>query len=286
MLLQQKSRWDQLGNTLLPAIRQPVPFNNLVFSQCGQENAFFSPSTRDITICYEEINQLLHTGANQQGKALNMVGGILFILFHEYGHALINDSSIPVLGGDENAADQIAAVLIKKKGIRDAVLSAALGGVLKPQPFVFAGKRALADEHGLSQQRRANLICWAAADSKLWMDAAISHNDLTPHRAARCSEEAAKAERTVNSLLEAHSPVSLKKEHWVARIASINGCNGNIFVFLKNTDGNKENYEAQCPNKTLEVTCEFMGEVYEGEQGLPYIKISGKAFQAQPACWL
>ena len=42
------------------------------------------------------------------------IGNVLFVLLHETGHALISDLEIPVLGREEDAADQLATVMALK----------------------------------------------------------------------------------------------------------------------------------------------------------------------------
>ena len=45
-------------------------------------------------------------------RAWFIVGNAYFILLHEFGHTLIRDLDIPVLGLEENAADTLAATMM------------------------------------------------------------------------------------------------------------------------------------------------------------------------------
>lgn len=76
-----------------------------------------------------------------------------------------------------------------------------------------------------------------------------------------------------------------QKEKWVATMAEKNGCEGAIRVNFKNKDGIREVFEAICVNKMLEFTCEFSGPVTEGMGGIPFVAVTGKSYQTQPACW-
>lgn len=76
-----------------------------------------------------------------------------------------------------------------------------------------------------------------------------------------------------------------QKEKWVTVMATKNGCSGTIKVNFKNKNGIREVFEAICENKTLEFTCEFIGPVSEGLGGIPFVAVTGKSYQVQPACW-
>ena len=80
-------------------------------------------------------------------------------------------------------------------------------------------------------------------------------------------------------------PTLSQKEKWVTTMATKNGCNGVIRVNVKNKDGAREIFEAICENRTLEFTCEFSGPVSEAMGGIPFVTVTGKSYQTQPACW-
>lgn len=80
-------------------------------------------------------------------------------------------------------------------------------------------------------------------------------------------------------------PTLSQKEKWVTTMATKNGCDGAIRVNFKNNDGIREVFEAICENKTIEFTCEFSGPVSEAMGGIPFVAVTGKSYQTQPACW-
>jgi hypothetical protein len=98
----------------------------------------------------------------------------------------------------------VAAVIVRKTGKFRQVLQDMLRTDWKPAPGFrenVATDDELAGEHSLTAQRRANVICWAGADDRELMQAAIDAGLMTPRRADRCAREADQAERAVIALL-------------------------------------------------------------------------------------
>lgn len=194
-----KEAWVQLDN-ILQHVRQPAAYRRLIFAECGTPNAFFKRDTGDIVFCYEMADMIDRaSGSNPQ----IVIGSTLQIIFHEYGHALIATGKVPTLGKEEDAADQISAVMTRKAGpqIQSLVINAILEGPLKKKAGLFQ-RYNMADEHSLTPQRRVNMLCWTVGDNRAWMNAAIQHGDMTPERAARCPAEIQQAERAVEAMLQ------------------------------------------------------------------------------------
>lgn len=80
-------------------------------------------------------------------------------------------------------------------------------------------------------------------------------------------------------------PTLSQKEKWLTTMAQKNGCEGAVKVDFKNKVGIREVFDASCENKTLEFTCEFSGPVTEAMGGIPFVAVTGKSYQNQPACW-
>ena len=83
-----------------------------------------------------------------------------FILYHEIGHALIHQLDIPVLGKEEDAVDQFAAIISSQLDLEDTAITAAeffdLQSSMKEtkiKSFEFW------DSHSLDEQRMYSIIC-------------------------------------------------------------------------------------------------------------------------------
>lgn len=90
---------------------------------CGVANAFYSPDRREITLCYELLvdseKGLRRTIGNRYKDAQHMqvlYSELAFVLLHEMGHHLIHEYSVPVLGGEEDAAGKIALYIFLTSG--------------------------------------------------------------------------------------------------------------------------------------------------------------------------
>ena len=92
-----------------------------MFRNCG-EGAYYDPSTRVVGLCYElfvGIDKLFQRGTvtlSEEEIAESVVGVGLFVFLHEVGHALIDILDIPTTGKEEDAVDDLAAVLLIESG--------------------------------------------------------------------------------------------------------------------------------------------------------------------------
>lgn len=182
---------------------KPGAVTGLVFKSCGNKNAYFLPVSREVTVCYELVSAAAK-GGRTAADALSLASSfVTYIIFHEFGHALISASAVPVLGGDEDAADQVAAMIVRKGKDPEAWLSILLrNNEMKKAPmFTLVTRSQAADAHAITQQRRANLICWAGADTSVLNDA-VKSGEIPLHRARGCADEAARAGEAVKALLK------------------------------------------------------------------------------------
>ncbi len=129
---------------------------------------------------------LLPTAAAADAAAFAR-SNLIFAFHHEAGHALIDILALPVPGGEEDAADALAVLLIDRLHgeagaaalVRDAALAFAL----------FAQREApdtLLGRHALDLDRRAALVCLyygAAPDRRRGLAAALG---LTAAELAPC----------------------------------------------------------------------------------------------------
>lgn len=124
--LQRRQLLEELSQFLSP-LRLPVNLR-LVARQCMGSNvinAFFSPSDRSITLCYQYVryfeelyDKLERRKANFAGigRGEALTGTIVSTMLHETGHAVFSLLQVPVLGREEDASDQIAAYVMLQFG--------------------------------------------------------------------------------------------------------------------------------------------------------------------------
>jgi hypothetical protein len=99
-----------------------------------------------------------------------VLGNSIFVLLHEFGHVLIRDFDIPLLGLEENSADTIAAVVLIRADRRQAerqprlseyLAMAALGNSLIWQTGMEKSHKEIVywAQHEISVRRATRVIC-------------------------------------------------------------------------------------------------------------------------------
>jgi hypothetical protein len=191
-----------------------LPTNLTIHAINGFVGPNYAPGTKTITLSYEFVDytagvltsnfpQLRHN-QYELGRELAAVDG--FILMHEFGHALIDVYSLPVLGKEEDAADSVATVFLTravKNGDEYAFDAARFFHALS------ARQRNLApsdywDAHSLDQQRALSIVCWIAGSSSDSLRA-VTRLDLLPRaRLDTCPAEYEQKVRAWDTLLKAH----------------------------------------------------------------------------------
>jgi hypothetical protein len=177
---------------------------------CGESNAWYDSETHVLTFCYELVGDFIKMAQNAGHFELTseqaVVGPLLFIVLHETAHAVFHILALPVLGQEEDAADQVAVLAATRFGgdFAERMLRAAAfmydhdSRVRKP------GEADFADVHGLDRQRFYNVLCLAwGADPKLY-DFAKDLGKLPEERAEGCAAEYEQVRYAVRVLLRKH----------------------------------------------------------------------------------
>lgn len=162
----------------------------------GRVNAWYAPESRSVTVCYEFIQDVQdrapeETSPSGVTRHEAIVGPIAQAFLHETAHALFHLLDVPVLGREEDAADQLAALVLLRLDPAQA------RHFINGSAFLFASygaeekaeKEELADSHGLFRQRLYNLLCLAYGSDKRAFGYLVSRGDLPKERAAECGAE-------------------------------------------------------------------------------------------------
>lgn len=185
---------------------------SLQLSGCnGQVDAWYDSSLRTVTICYEYVAYIDEIRRNlpPQAVALGLtpedaiVGPFLEVVAHEVAHALFDLLKVPVLGREEDAADQVAAYTLLQLGREQARL-AILGTAAMYAAEVRSEAPKLSDfakVHSTSAQRLFNLLCLAYGSNPK-MFAPLREMDLLPkERADGCADEYRQVDYAVRKLI-------------------------------------------------------------------------------------
>jgi hypothetical protein len=191
---------------LLSALRLPRALLLKVEGCDGESNAWYGDDA--VTVCYEYLEDILRNAPKETTPAGvtrmdAIMGPTLEVFLHEVGHAVFDYLSVPVLGREEDAADQFAAYVLLQFAESDARrLIYGVGfsyniDASKPS----TKKNPFADEHGLPAQRFYNVLCMAyGADSKLFADL-VDKGYLPSERAEGCADEYEQVIKALNKLI-------------------------------------------------------------------------------------
>jgi len=181
----------------------------LRFTECGEPNAYYDPETREVSVCFELIEDYYESMADTYDTEDELddavAGAFLFVFFHEIGHALIDLLDVPITGREEDAADQLSVwMLVDGEDGDKAVLDAAISFYSGDASEATIDEGDYADEHALNQQRFYNMVCWVYGSDPDGYADLVSDGNLPEARAERCENEYSQLDRSWSKLLEGH----------------------------------------------------------------------------------
>ena len=178
----------------------------IAFVDCGAPNAAYDPAQSAIIMCYELVGQLVRDyrryAPTDSALEVSVWQTSLFVFYHEVGHALVDLLDLPVTGREEDAADQLATIVLLEDGVegRDATLRGAEWFQLNSRR---SGPRTpFWDEHSLDQQRYFNILCWVYGSDPAAHKALLGREwGLPQDRADRCPAEYDRMSRAWQAML-------------------------------------------------------------------------------------
>ncbi len=144
----------------------------------------------------------------QQDMVEFVVGNMLFVGFHELGHALAGQLHLPVLGRAEDAADSFATLALLDEGSEFSVnvlVQAARGLFLMDRRDRKHGDAPdFYDAHSLDQQRAYQIVClMVGSDAKQFKELADGVR-LPADRQRSCRDDYDNAKNAWHSVLKPH----------------------------------------------------------------------------------
>jgi Putative metallopeptidase len=129
-----------------------------------EEMREFRLRIRDYTKFVAQHPRMKNLSEEQREKLVEFVAGnMLFVMLHELGHAAMHEMGLPILGREEDQADNFAIFNLLKIGNKVShrvLVEAAKGWFLSDRRDRRDGEpQAYFDEHGLDQQRAYNIVC-------------------------------------------------------------------------------------------------------------------------------
>lgn len=189
-----------------------------VTRECGEFGAFYLPDSAEVVLCYETLRTLYERGVelqqaggfDQEYPLRYMLANVRFIVLHETGHALIDLLDLPATGRQEDAVDQLAAILMLRFAGLDETPAQVIGNLRMAANWMLAGStgaynlHAYADEHALGEQRYFNLQCLIYGTDPARYAGMVAAEDLTEARAKVCPRETRTIVRAWVRLLVPH----------------------------------------------------------------------------------
>ncbi len=128
-----------------------------------------------------------------------------FVLFHEVGHALVDQWDIPVLGREEDAVDAFSTIFMTEIVKRGDFALAGAEFFLDLDKLTGAnGQLDFADEHSFNKQRAYSIACWVyGSDPAKWSTTNLK-TFLPAARRVRCADEYRKLKKAWFGLLKPH----------------------------------------------------------------------------------
>jgi hypothetical protein len=194
-MIRQQHALEKLQEIFAP-FKYPIEVTIRTAGCDGKANAWYARPV--VTLCYEylaEIGRNTPKETTPEGVTPldGKVGQFFFAAAHEMGHATFDLLSLPLLGREEDAADQFATYMMLQFGKADArrLIAGTAHSYRRylQHPTVTAPLKDFSIAHGAPAQRFFNLICLAyGADPILFADA-VARKFLPEHRARRCRFE-------------------------------------------------------------------------------------------------
>jgi Putative metallopeptidase len=214
--LKQRRVLEDLRDFLSP-VKLPAPLTIKLEGCGGTVNAWYAAGT--VSYCYELVDFIRKSAPREvttEGVRREdaIAGTFIDIMLHEISHGLFDLLKIPVLGREEDAADQLAAFVLLQFGntvARRTLTGTATfwGGMAANQTLQM---HDFADVHGVPAQRFYNVLCIAYGAQKELFEDFVDKGLLPRERAGNCQQEYRQLVYAYLQLIAKHiDPVMQKK---------------------------------------------------------------------------
>jgi hypothetical protein len=145
---------------------------------------------------------------NPRDKADFVIGNMLFVGFHEMGHALADQFHLPTLGRAEDAADSFAIIALLDAGSEfsiNVLVQAARGLFLSDRRDRKQREELdFSEAHGLDKQRAYQIICLMVGSDQEQFKELADWVRMPRDRQRTCANDYEDAKYAWHSLLESH----------------------------------------------------------------------------------
>ena len=207
--LKENGVYDRLSEELGKLFILPNDIT-LRFKEIGEENAYWDPSTDEITVGYELIDaysQLFEVDANDpDAMEQEYVDAAFFTVLHEFGHALVSLLELPITGREEDAVDEFATVFLlnMENELAETALVSAIEQFASDADGAELSESAFADEHSLDKQRFYAVVYLVYGSDPERYQSFIDDGLLPEEKAEGSSDEFERKTAVWDALLSQH----------------------------------------------------------------------------------
>ena len=210
---------ERVRDVLAP-VRWPRTLR-LELRECdGELNAWYENAV--VTVCYELLDEMWRrANVSRRPSGISredaFIGPLVDVFLHEVSHALFDLFKLPLLGQEEDAADQLAAYFVlqfPKERKRRLVLGGAYAHAselkvrrvqdLYRRRLQLGSHASFADEHGTTAQRLYNLLCIAYGSDRVLFADVVEKGFLPMGRAEICKQEYQQVDFAFRTLVGPH----------------------------------------------------------------------------------
>ncbi|MCF6302442.1 MAG: DUF4344 domain-containing metallopeptidase, partial [Devosiaceae bacterium] len=154
-----------------------------------------------------ELAQIL-ADRNLDKSVRYVINNSLFTMYHEVGHLLVDKHQWPVLGREEDVADNFATYILltqRRRSFHEALKDSALGWKLEDQAY---GRRNnpsdYYNEHSLDLQRAYQIVCMMVGEDRDTFYQTAQEWRIDRDRQVGCRADYQQISRSLESLLSPH----------------------------------------------------------------------------------
>lgn len=213
-ILKASRVFDDLARAITRRFKLPEDLK-VVFTECDEENAFYDPEARSISMCYELIDKYRLAYTDEKAKPDEIqretINAALFTFYHELGHALVDILKIPATGREEDVVDEFAVIMLLQAGDEEgmeaifaAINQFAMDAEESKDDYKRIDDLPFWDVHSLDQQRFYDLLCLLYGSDPEYFADLVKDGDLPKDRAEGCPDEFKHKAEVWNRLLAPH----------------------------------------------------------------------------------
>jgi hypothetical protein len=186
--MQQMFAQQDILSAMIEPLNEFFPVSRDVtveLAECGRAGAFYDDSRPAVQMCYELL-----------------VGAFAFILLHQVGHAFVDLMDLPVEVPPEEAADQLAAVMVGMA--EDDGLETVAEGVVALDEMEVDWENPGSGQSALRGRRLGNLLCLLYGSDPDTYEYLVEEGHLTAEQADTCPQTFEDVGGEWVEMLEAH----------------------------------------------------------------------------------